>query len=95
VGEHHERSCHCQAREEIRKKLAVHMSGQSQRPEPGELFNPEQLPSFHDPFAGGGSLPLEAQRLGLASHASDLKSGSCAHRKATIEIRNDSLDKRL
>jgi putative DNA methylase len=31
------------------------------------LFNPEKLPAFHDPFASGGSLPLEAQRLGLES----------------------------
>ena len=31
------------------------------------------LPVFHDPFAGGGTLPLEAQRLGLVAHASDLK----------------------
>ena len=26
-------------------------------------FDPEKLPAFHDPFAGGGALPLEAQRL--------------------------------
>jgi putative DNA methylase len=39
-------------------------------PGAAELFNPEQLPAFHDPFAGGGALPLEAQRLGLESHAS-------------------------
>ena len=31
-----------------------------------------ELPAFHDPFAGGGSLPLEAQRLGLVTHATDL-----------------------
>jgi hypothetical protein len=31
--------------------------------EPG--FDTEQLPAFHEPFAGGGSIPLEAQRLGL------------------------------
>src|SRR2546429_3431580 len=30
------------------------------------------LPAFHDPFAGGGALPLEAQRLGLVSYATDL-----------------------
>ena len=35
-------------------------------------FDPEKLPAFHDPFAGGGAIPLEAQRLGLESHASDL-----------------------
>ena len=31
-----------------------------------ELFDPNRLPPFHDPFAGGGALPSEAQRLGLA-----------------------------
>src|SRR5262249_49031571 len=30
-----------------------------------EIFNRYKIPPFHDPFAGGGSLPLEAQRLGL------------------------------
>ena len=30
-----------------------------------ELFDRHKLPAFHDPFAGGGALPLEAQRLGL------------------------------
>src|ERR1035441_9880835 len=31
-------------------------------PQAAELFNPDKLPAFHDPFAGGGSIPLEAQR---------------------------------
>jgi putative DNA methylase len=51
-----------------------------------ELFNPEQVPSFHYPFAGGGSLPLEAQRLGLESHVSDLNPVAVLIEKATIEI---------
>lgn len=50
------------------------------------LFNPERLPAFHDPFAGGGALPLEAQRLGLESHASDLNPVSVTINKAMIEI---------
>ena len=36
------------------------------------LFDSGKLPGFHDPFAGGGALPLEAQRLGLNAYASDL-----------------------
>ena len=32
----------------------------------------EELPRFLDPFAGGGALPLEAQRLGLESYSHDL-----------------------
>lgn len=38
--------------------------------------DPERFPAFHDPFAGGGALPLEAQRLGLEAHASDLNPAS-------------------
>ena len=41
-------------------------------PRAKELFDRHKLPAFHDPFAGGGTLPLEAQRLGLEAHASDL-----------------------
>jgi len=55
-------------------------------PRAAEWFNPEQLPAFHDPFAGGGALPLEAQRLGLASHASDLNPVAVTINKAMIEI---------
>lgn len=55
-------------------------------PQAAELFNPEVLPGFHDPFAGGGVLPLEAQRLGLAAHASDLNPVAVMINKAMIEI---------
>ena len=51
-----------------------------------ELFDPEKLPAFHDPFAGGGALPLEAQRLGLEAHASDLNPVAVLINKAMIEI---------
>ena len=49
-------------------------------------FDPGALPAFHDPFAGGGALPLEAQRLGLESHASDLNPVAVTINKAMIEI---------
>ncbi|KQB59014.1 MULTISPECIES: DUF1156 domain-containing protein [Acidovorax] len=49
-------------------------------------FDPEVLPAFHDPFAGGGALPLEAQRLGLQSYASDLNPVAVTINKAMIEI---------
>ncbi len=55
-------------------------------PQAAELFNPDQLPAFHDPFAGGGSLPLEAQRLGLEAWASDLNPVAVTINKAMIEI---------
>lgn len=41
------------------------------RSEIRKSFNGE-LPLVYDPFAGGGSIPLEAQRLGMAAYASDL-----------------------
>ena len=50
------------------------------------MFDPEKLPAFHDPFAGGGALPLEAQRLGLEAHASDLNPVAVLINKAMIEI---------
>lgn len=49
-------------------------------------FDPDVLPAFHDPFAGGGAIPLEAQRLGLESHASDLNPVAVMINKAMIEI---------
>ena len=55
-------------------------------PQARELFNRAKLPAFHDPFAGGGALPLEAQRLGLESYASDLNPVAVLINKAMIEI---------
>jgi len=43
-------------------------------------------PPAYDPFAGGGSIPLEAQRLGLEAHASDLNPVAVLINKALIEI---------
>ncbi len=51
-----------------------------------ELFDRNRLPVFLDPFAGGGALPLEAQRLGLTSYASDLNPVAVLICKAMIEI---------
>ena len=53
------------ARAEIRKSWRETCEINKDHPQAAELFNPEKLPAFHDPFAGGGALPLEAQRLGL------------------------------
>lgn len=46
----------------------------------------EVAPPVHDPFAGGGSIPLEAQRLGLRAIASDLNPVAVLINKALIEI---------
>jgi putative DNA methylase len=43
-------------------------------------------PAILDPFAGGGTIPLEAQRLGLEVHASDLNPVAVLINKAMIEI---------
>lgn len=43
-------------------------------------------PTILDPFAGGGSIPLEAQRLGLEAHASDLNPVAVLINKAMIEV---------
>ena len=45
-----------------------------------------RLPTVLDPFAGGGSIPLEAQRLGLRTFASDLNPIAVLINKALVEI---------
>ena len=74
------------ARAEIWKSWRETCELNKGHPQADELFNPEKLPGFHDPFAGGGALPLEAQRLGLESYASDLNPVAVTINKAMIEI---------
>ena len=74
------------AREEIRKSWWRTCADNADHPRAAELFDPERLPAFHDPFAGGGAIPLEAQRLGLEAHASDLNPVAVLINKAMIEI---------
>lgn len=74
------------ARAEIRKSWKVTCELNKDHPQAAELFNPDKLPAFHDPFAGGGSIPLEAQRLGLEAWASDLNPVAVLINKAMIEI---------
>ncbi len=75
-----------EARTEIWRSWRRCCADNAAHPEAAELFNPEKLPGFHDPFAGGGALPLEAQRLGLESYASDLNPVAVLINKAMIEI---------
>jgi adenine-specific DNA methylase len=75
-----------QARDEIWKSWRTTCAENKDHPRAAELFNPDKLPAFHDPFAGGGSLPLEAQRLGLEAYASDLNPVAVLINKAMIEI---------
>ena len=74
------------ARAEIRRSWRRTCADNSDHPRAAELFDPERLPAFHDPFAGGGAIPLEAQRLGLESYASDLNPVAVLINKAMIEI---------
>ena len=74
------------ARAEIRRSWRRTCAGNAGHPRAAELFDPDRLPAFHDPFAGGGALPLEAQRLGLEAHASDLNPVAVLINKAMIEI---------
>lgn len=74
------------ARDEIWKSWRRTCADNKDHPRAVELFNPEKLPAFHDPFAGGGALPLEAQRLGLEAYASDLNPVAVLINKAMIEI---------
>lgn len=75
-----------EARDEIRKSWVETCELNKDHPQAQTLFNPEKIPAFHDPFAGGGAIPLEAQRLGLNSYASDLNPVAVLINKAMIEI---------
>ena len=75
-----------QARAEIRRSWRRTCEANADHPRAADLFDPDRLPAFHDPFAGGGALPLEAQRLGLKAHASDLNPVAVLINKAMIEI---------
>ncbi len=74
------------ARAEIRKSWREVCELNKDHPQAAELFDPDKLPAFHDPFAGGGAIPLEAQRLGLEAWASDLNPVAVMINKAMIEI---------
>lgn len=75
-----------QARNEIWQSWRRACADNADHPRAKELFDRHKLPAFHDPFAGGGTLPLEAQRLGLEAYASDLNPVAVLINKAMIEI---------
>jgi len=75
------------ARAEIARSLAWNRNEEP----PGEPsavleYLAKYAPPIYDPFCGGGSIPLEAQRLGLEAHASDLNPVPVLITKALIEI---------
>ena len=75
-----------EAREEIWKSWRETCEANKDHPDAAVLFNPDILPCGHDPFAGGGAIPLEMQRLGLTSYASDLNPVAVMINKAMIEL---------
>jgi putative DNA methylase len=68
-----------QARQEILKSWQRHLKLEGKPPN-------TPMPPVLDPFAGGGTIPLEAQRLGMEAHASDLNPVAVLINKAMIEI---------
>ena len=74
------------ARREIWQSWRRACAENAAHPRATKIFDRHKLPAFHDPFAGGGALPLEAQRLGLEAHASDLNPVAVLINKAMIEI---------
>jgi putative DNA methylase len=74
------------ARAEIWQNWRATCEDNSSDPDATDLFDLHRLPPFCDPFAGSGSLPLEAQRLGLESHASDLNPVAVLINKMLVEV---------
>ena len=63
---------HPEVYEEARKEMLKHCDG--------------KLPPVLDPFAGGGSIPLEAARLGFEAHAADLNPVAVLLNKCNLEL---------
>ena len=77
------------ARYEIARSLARGQGKtppQQEDPEAVLSWLAEHAPPVCDPFCGGGSIPLEAQRLGLRAHGSDLNPVAVLVSKGTCEI---------
>ena len=75
------------ARREIARSVA-RSGGEALPREKAEVdaFLAEKAPPVVDPFCGGGSIPLEAQRLGLRAHGSDLNPVAVLITKALVEV---------
>ena len=75
------------AQKEITRCLAWERGDQPPtKPDAIRDYIAKNAPPAYDPFCGGGSIPLEAQRLGLQSHGSDLNPVAVLITKAMIEI---------
>ena len=76
-----------EARYEIARSVA-RARGETAPTTPGGVLRylKDRVPPVYDPFCGGGSIPLEAQRLGLRAVASDLNPVAVLITKALIEL---------
>lgn len=74
------------ARDEIWQSWRRACALNADDPRAKELFCRTRLPRFFDPFAGSGAIPLEAQRLGLETYASDLNPVAVLINFASIEV---------
>jgi putative DNA methylase len=78
-----------EARWEIARSVAWGLGEEPPAPEDGRAilaFLQAKAPPVYDPFSGGGSIPLEAQRLGLRAYGSDLNPVAVLIGKALVEI---------
>ena len=76
-----------EAQKEIARSLAWNNGDEPPtQPEDVRKYLEAKAPKIYDPFCGGGSIPLEAQRLGLEAHGSDLNPVAVLITKALIEI---------
>lgn len=74
------------ARAEIQKSWEETCSLNKDHPDASLLFDPAKPPAIHDPFAGSGTIPLEAQRLGITAIATDLNPVAVLINKALMAI---------
>lgn len=74
------------ARDEVQQSWRFACADYVDHPLARELFDREKLPIFHDPFAGSGALPLEAQRLGLEVYSTDLNPVAVLINTAMIDL---------
>ncbi|SEP49906.1 putative DNA methylase [Rhodospirillales bacterium URHD0017] len=78
-----------EARWEIARSVAWDLSEEPPAKDDGKAilaYLQAKAPPVYDPFSGGGSIPLEAQRLGLRAYGSDLNPVAVLIGKALIEI---------
>jgi putative DNA methylase len=70
----------------MQKKLHEHPEVYAEAREEMLKHCDDKLPSLYDPFAGGGSIPLEANRLGFEAHAGDLNPIAVLLNKCNLEL---------